>query len=122
MQKFTPVAKPFEGDFYQIFDLDGTRYIHVFGYIYQGDLWQNNEVSHFLFPLKEFCQNFRSRGWDFIDECYDGLTQYVGEYPTEEDCLRDINGYFDGRPADAYLWFNEVTEDTPCGNYIDTGR
>jgi len=30
-----------------------------------------------------------------------------------------INGYFNGDGADGYLHFEELTEDAPCGNYIN---
>lgn len=124
MKPYIPVSKPFYGDFYSITEMDGIKYLHVFGYFYDGDGWQLNEVGRFYLPLSEFVRemNTYEDKWDYIDEWYEGCPQYLKEYDTEEECVKDINTFFDGKPADAYLFLTELTEDTPCGNYIDTGR
>lgn len=131
MEKFEKVTKPFEGDFYSITEQDGVKIIHINGYTYKSDskeyvteqnpngvYWANLEVCWFIFTLEEFIKNYKEKGAEWIDECYEERSQYQGDF-TEEQMLDSINNrYFNGRPADAYLDFCELTEDTPCGNYI----
>jgi len=125
MRPFIAVTKPIYGDFFSILEMGGVKYIHTFGYIYDnGDVWSLNEVSRFFMPLAYFVKemNTYEDKWDYIDELYEACPQYYDEYPTEEACTEAINHFFDGKPADSYLSFTDITEDTPCGNYIDLGR
>lgn len=130
MQKFEPVTKPFEGDFYSIYEQKGVKYIHINGYTYEsssldcvtpdnpdGIYWASLEVCWFLEPLSEFIQNLRFN-YNYVDDTYCELKQYQGDF-TPEEMVNVINGYFNGEGADAYLHFEELTEDTPCGNYIN---
>lgn len=121
---YIPVAKPFYGDFYSVYELDGIKYVHVFGYFYDGDNWQFNEVCRFHLPLAEFVKemNKYQDKWDYLDEMYDACPQYLEEFETNEQCVLAINTFFDGKPADGYLFLTDLTEDTPVGNYIDLGR
>ena len=118
MKPFTPVSEPFEGDFYTIGILDGVKCIHINGYTYKSDnYWANLEVCWFLLPLAEFIQNLRA-DYNYVDDTYSALKQYQGDF-TEEEMTETINHYFNGKGADGYLHFEELTEDTPCGNYIN---
>ena len=80
MAPFIPVSKPFEGDFYSIYEYLGTKHIHIFGYTYEsssnefvtednpdGTYWANLEVCWFIFPLAEFIQNLRG-DYNFVDD------------------------------------------------------
>ena len=129
MTPFIPVSKPFEGDFYSIYEDQSIKYIHINGYTYKSDstefitednpdgtYWANLEVCWFIFPLAEFIQNLRG-DYNFVDDTYQELSQYQGDLTTEQ-MTETINHYFDGHGADGYLTFEELTEDTPCGNYI----
>lgn len=130
MKKFKPVSKPIEGDFYSIYENNGVKYIHINGYTYKSDseefvseknpdgiYWASMECCWFLEPLAEFIQNLRFN-YNYVDDTYCELKQYQGDY-TEEEMTDIINGYFNGECPDGYLAFEELTEDTPCGNYIN---
>jgi hypothetical protein len=55
---------------------------------------------------------------DYVNELYTESREYE-EDVTDEQCVNAINYFFDGEPADYYLHFEDVTIDTPVGNYID---
>lgn len=129
MLPFIPLTKPQELDFFTIYEQDGIKYIHIFGYSYKSDsneyvsesnpdgiYWANLECCWFIFPLAEFIANLKENE-NFVDDTYCGLNQYQDDL-TEEQMTNTINSYFDGDPADAYLGFEEITMDTPCGNYV----
>ena len=129
MEKFEKVSKPQELDFYTISVVDGVKVIHINGYSYKsdsteyitkenpnGDYWANMECCWFLEPLEEFIQNLRA-DYNYVNDTYSELNQYQGDY-TEGEMVEIINHYFNGKPADFYLPFEEITMDTPCGNYV----
>lgn len=130
MIPFTSVIKPFQADFYSIYEYLGKKHIHINGYTYRSDskefvtednpngiYWANVEVCWFIFTLDEFIDRFRNEDM-FVDSVYEGLTQYQDDLTTEE-MTNTINEYFNGYGADGYLSFGDLTEDTPCGNYIN---
>ena len=130
MKKFKEVTNPFEGEFYSIWEEDGVKVIHINGYTYKSDstefitkdnpngiYWANLEVCWFIFPLAEFIAMYKERGSEWVDECYEERNQYQGDL-TADQMVNTINHYFDGHTADAYLDFGELTEETPCGNYV----
>ena len=129
MLPFIPLTKPQELDFFTIYEQDGIKYIHIFGYSYKSDsneyvsesnpdgiYWANMECCWFIFPLAEFITNLKENE-NFVDDTYCELNQYQGDL-TAEEMTNTINSYFDGSPADAYLGFEEITMNTPCGNYV----
>ena len=130
MEKFSKVTEPVELDFFSIFkDENGRKMIHIFGYTYEsssmeyvteqnpnGTYWANMECSWFIIPLALFIKCYNENE-DYVDETYSDLNQYQGDY-NEEEMVNIINHYFDGKPASHYLPFGELTEDTPCGNYV----
>ena len=130
MVYFKKTRKPFEADFYTIFEDFGIKYIHIFGYSYKssnydyktednpdGTYWANMECSWFIEPLADFVKHI-GENENYVDDTYCELNQYQGDYD-EAGMARIINIYFDGKPADAFLSFAEITEDTPCGNYMN---
>ena len=130
MTPFIPVSEPFEGDFYSIEMCDGVKCIHINGYTYKSDcldrvtednpwgvFWASLEVCWFLLPLAEFIQNLRA-DYNYVDDTYCELKQYQEDF-TEEEMVNVINTYFNGDGADGYLHFEDLTEDTPCGHYIN---
>ena len=117
MLPFNIITKPQELDFFTIYEDLGIKYIHVFGYSYESDdYWANMECSWFIFPLAEFIANLKENE-NFVDDTYCELNQYQGDL-TAEEMTDTINHYFDGEPPQAYLGFEEITMDTPCGNYV----
>lgn len=130
MEKFEKVTKPLELDFYSISEVDGIKVIHIFGYSYKSDsmefvskqnpdgvYWANMECCWFIEPLEEFIQNLRA-DYNYVNDAYCEVKQYQSDN-NDEQMVNIINHYFDGKPADAYLAFEEITMDTPCGNYVN---
>ena len=130
MEKFEKVTKPLELDFYSISEVDGIKVIHIFGYSYKSDsmefvskqnpngvYWANMECCWFIEPLEEFIQNLRA-DYNYVSDSYCEVKQYQSDN-NDEQMVNIINHYFDGKPADFYLPFEEITMDTPCGNYVN---
>lgn len=117
MKKFEPLSKPQELDFYEISSVEGKKFIHIFGYTYESDTyWANMECSWFIEPLEDFIANLKANE-NYVDDTYCELNQYQGDYTAETIVSEVINVYFDGKSPDAYLAFEEITMDTPCGKY-----
>lgn len=129
MKAFEPLTAPEELDFYTIFEDFGIKYIHIFGYSYKssnydyktednpdGTYWANMECCRFIEPLAEFIAHLKENE-NYVDDTYCELNQYQDDL-TAEQMTDTINHYFDGHCADAYLGFEEITMDTPCGNYV----
>ena len=130
MEKFEKVTKPLELHFYSISEVDGIKVIHIFGYSYKSDsmefvskqnpngvYWANMECCWFIEPLEEFIQNLRA-DYNYVSDSYCEVKQYQSDN-NDEQMVNIINHYFDGKPADFYLPFEEITMDTPCGNYVN---
>lgn len=129
MKAFEPLTAPKELDFFTIFEDFGIKYIHIFGYSYEssnydyktdenpdGTYWAHTECSWFIEPLAEFIARLKENE-NYVDDTYCELNQYQDDL-TAEQMTDTINHYFDGHCADAYLGFEEITMDTPCGNYV----
>ena len=129
MLPFIPLTAPEELDFFSIFEDMGVKYIHIFGYSYKSDsneyvsednpngiYWANMECCWFIEPLAEFIAHLKENE-NYVDDTYCELNQYQGDL-TAEEMTDTINHYFDGHCADAYLTFEEITMDTPCGDYV----
>lgn len=129
MKKFEKVTEPVELDFFTICEDNGVKYIHIFGYSYKSDsreyvsennpngiYWANMECCWFIEPLTDFVAHIKENK-DYVNDTYCELNQYQGDF-TGDEMVDIINQYFDGNPADYYLSFENVTEETPCGNYV----
>lgn len=131
MQKFDKLSNPIAVDFYSIYDTlgNGNKAIYVYGYSYrssykgyeteenpEGYYWADTTCRGFAMDLDKFMAELKANK-NFVDDTYCEVDQYQDDLTTEEMVER-INTYFEGKPADAYLPFTEITMDTPCGNYI----
>ena len=129
MLPFIPLTAPEELDFFSIFEDMGVKFIHIFGYSYKSDsneyvsednpdgiYWANMECCWFTEPLAEFIAHLKENE-NYVDDTYCELNQYQGDL-TPEEMTDTINHYFDGHGPDAYLTFEEITMDTPCGDYV----
>lgn len=128
MNKFKKVTEPEEMDFFSVFaDEKGVKHIRIHGYIYKssskeyvtpenplGTYWAKMDCDGFVEPLSEFAGHNNA---DYVNDGYEGCPQYQTDY-SSEGIVDVINTYFNGKPADARLYFPEVNEDTPCGNYV----
>lgn len=122
MEKFNKVTDPKELEFFSIDpDGNGGKEIHIGGYIYASDIdegegyWRNVEFTFCIIPLDEFIKNVKEDE-DYIGILESEIKQYIVDC-TEEEVVEYINNYFNGKPADYTLTYEEITEDTPCGNY-----
>ena len=117
MEKFEKVTTPVELDFYSIFEKEGVKYIHIFGYSYKSDTyWANMECCWFIEKLADFIKHLKEND-QYVDDTYCDVSQYQSD-KNDAEMADTINTYFDGKPADYYLPFEEITEETPCGNYV----
>ena len=117
MKKFEKVSDAAEVDFFEItMDAEGNKEIHIIGYTYYGDDWQYMDVCGCTMPLAEFIEGMKEHE-DFAANFMAEGKQYQYDR-TEEEIVEDINGYFNGNPADYYLDYEEITMETPCGHYV----
>lgn len=121
MKPFVPFTKPEEVDLFSIHEANGVKYIHIHGYTWfdypdEGENgWRLQEYKWFVEELGEFIKHLKEDE-DYVDHHAQGLTQYVSVMD-ETEMTDTINHYFNGECADAYLSFEQITMDTPCGNY-----
>lgn len=129
MEKFKPIDSPIEVDFFTILEYDGVKQIHLHGFTYPSDdCWVNVEICGLILPLEEFINGLDGNR---ADNLYCSAKQYARNYYADEDIVNVINHYYrdivfplsregkEGAP-EAYLDFNEITMDTPCGEYVTT--
>ena len=116
--KFEPVSKPEAVDLYTIEnDGSGRKKISILGFTYHGDNWKTIDVSGICLPLDEFIEGI-TKNEDYVNSLYEGCREYE-EDVTDDQCVNAINHFFGGKPADYRLLFDNVTNDTPVGNYIN---
>ena len=121
MEKFTKLTEPEEVDLFTIYEENGKKYIRIYGYTWfdypdEGEYgWHLQEYDWFVEELGEFIGHL-TEDEDYVDHLAQGMTQYIADMPGET-MTNLINSYFGGEPADAYLGFEQITMDTPCGNY-----
>lgn len=117
MTRFKPVSQPEEIDLYavEIDDL-GQKHIQLLGYTYKGDNWKTIDVRGVCLPLSEFVEGIKEE--DYVISLYGDSCEYERDV-TDEECVTAINHFFAGKPADYRLRFEDVTIDTPVGNYIN---
>ena len=135
MKRFEKATEPFMADFYTIFMGDGlygdqnVKMIHIDGYTYKSDskeyvsednpdgvYWANTQACWLIEPLAEFIQNLRA-DYNYVDDLFEQAKQYQTDM-TREEMVDAINGYFDHKPPQYVLPYEEITEDTPCGTYV----
>lgn len=121
-ERFEGVTEPAELEFYSIEDDgQGGKQVHLLGYTYgsedNGDgAWRGLEPCGIIVPLKEFIEGVATED-GYTDRLICEAKQYEGDY-TDEGIVDYINHYFNGKPADYRLGYGEITEETPCGNYV----
>jgi hypothetical protein len=121
MEKFVKLTEPEEVDLFSIYEESGVKCIRIYGYTWfdypdEGENgWRLQEYKWFVEELGEFIGHLKEDE-DYVDHHAQGLTQYVSVMD-ETEMTDTINHYFNGKCADAYLGFEQITMDTPCGNY-----
>lgn len=118
MTKFEKAIKPAKYDFYTIVEDElGNKQLEICGYTYKGDNWKCIDVRGICVPLSEFVEGMKGSE-DYVTELLMESKQYEQDMSNEE-CVWAINHCFDNNPADYVLRFEDVTIDTPVGNYIN---
>ena len=122
-ERFKGVTEPAELEFYSIEpDGQGGKQVHLLGYTYDSEsdngsgTWRGLEPCGIIVPLKEFIDGVATED-DYTDRLICEAKQYEGDY-TGDGIVDYINHYFNGKPADYRLPYEEITMDTPCGNYV----
>ena len=121
MRKFKEVSVPKEFDFYAIeADELGQKQISLLGYTYKGDNWKTIDVRGVCLPLSEFVEGMKGHE-DYVQSLLEWSKEYEHDV-TDEECVKAINHFFDGYPARYRLKFEDVTIDTPFGNYVNSEK
>lgn len=117
MEKYIKLESPAELDFFTIEEHNGKKSIHLFGYCYDGDdSFKFVEMYGLQMPIGDFVSSMKENV-RFVDELYEDAKQGICDVHYE-DAVDTINEYFNGNSADYYIDFSEITEETPCGNYV----
>ena len=116
------VSEPEELEFYSIEqDGKGGKQIHILGYTYASDnntedYWRLTEGTFMIVPLQEFIDGLK-QDEEYVNNLWCDTKQYESDC-TEKQVVDIINHFFSGHTANARLGYQEITIDTPCGNYI----
>lgn len=131
-------------EFFSIYERNGVKYIHLWGYTYDSDgnddfispenpygaYWANMEACGTEMTLAEFLEGYNAdEEGMYVDNIYCEAKQYQGDYDNA-GIVEVINHYYrdivfsvdypaknEGKP-DAWLDYTELTMDTPDGDYI----
>lgn len=127
--QFKPVQEPEELDFYEIFDFNNVRHIHIHGYCFRSDsaerrtednpdgiYWGNVVCAGFIETLDGFISHLAANA-SHVNDTYSELAQYQSDL-TPEEMTEEINTHFGGWPPEWRLPFTEITADTICGQYV----
>jgi len=115
--RFRLLTSPIEGDMYTISTCPGgDRHIKIRAYSSYGDNWVLSEICWCEVPLKDFVDGMKEHS-DYAFTLESEHKQYEHDCG-EEEMARIINTYFNGKCPDCYLQFEDVTLDTPDGNYF----
>lgn len=121
MKKFNTAAAPEELDFYTIEeDESGNKMLQIIGYTYYGDNWKYIQARGICLTLSEFVEGMQGSE-DYVQSLYEWSHEYERDV-TDAECVSVINHLFDGKPADYRLKFEDVTLDTPVGNYVSWNK
>lgn len=106
-----------EKDIYEIYDIDGEKWIHFLGYIYCAQDAMNEKH----FRILEYC-GFECKLEEYFAEpsIYEYYASEVNTYiedATEEEALGAVNTWFNGLPP-IPLDLENATMDISCGQYI----
>lgn len=118
MKKYSKLTSAKELDFFSIEeDGKGGKQVHINGYTYQSDVdWKYVECIFCIVPLAEFVKGMKEDDEyvsNLLSECKQGIKDC-----TEEEIVKIINEYFNGKEPTAYVEYDEITEDFPLGNYV----
>lgn len=113
----TNIGDVLDRDIYSVEEEDGKKYIHIYGYYYDGE---NG------YALNEFvgCKIEIVEGTDvtrvIVDIAEENANQNITDNLTEDDVLNGYKNYFKTGGTPKTLSIEDVNVNTPCGNYIDT--
>lgn len=107
----------FNCELYNIFtDDNGDKFIHLLAYIYKSfddESWKISEGMGIVIPIEEFIDEVKKdEEGEYINLLWQNADQRDIEDLTEEDVIRYIDDVND------LLDYNEITVDTPDGDYL----
>lgn len=104
-------------DYYSIYEENGEKYIKFWGYFYEcdDDFDEAVEFCNAYIKLKEFLKDRSMR-----DTVETDTKQYIVSM-TEDEAIEEMSTYYDGNPPTPYP-LEDVTMETPCGDYVDVRR
>ena len=115
-----PIDDYLDCDFYAVEEEKEGKSIHILGYFYYaGDgekPYRALDYTWLCFPLEKFLEMDE----DDLDLETESVTQYIEDL-TEEEVKQEMETYFDGNPGTPLL-YEQLTKDTPPGNYINVRR
>lgn len=115
--KFT---EPHDGDFFSITeDSEGNKYVEILGFNWFDDgRWHFTETRHCGIPIAEFIENYKEFGMDYVENKIMARSRQTQYDLSKREALVDYTKKaFNGQPPVAYLSYDEITPNTPCGNY-----
>lgn len=121
--------KYLECDYYMVEIVDGVKCITICGYFYYAgescdedkpdEVYRAVEVSANPMPIAKLKEIYEAGElWDVLAE----EKQWIGDLTEEEvdDAMENYYGDVDGNGHGGIeLLISNVTEDTPCGDYVD---
>lgn len=118
MKKYSKLVEPKELDLFSIEDDGkGGKQVHILGYTYPSDVdWKYVECIFCIVPLAEFVKGV-SEDEEYVGNLLSECKQSIKDC-TEVEVCDIINQYFDGKEPTAYVGYEEISEDYPCGNYV----
>ena len=126
MEKFEIAKYVDEMNFFSIYEVEGKKYFQINAYVYEVDeeeeRWAISEVENGYELLTDFVKKYR----DYEGDCNDYVTDIICDcLQFENDAsvgamVRVINQFISGKEV-YKLDFKDITEDTPCGFYMNYG-
>ena len=108
-----------ECDYYSIIESCGEKHIKFWGYFYNCD--DKEKPSRCLeFVWAEVSLEGFLRDDSIYDLIQDNAKQYIADM-TKDEAVEAMNTYYNGNPPTPYP-LEDVTMETPCGDYVDARR
>lgn len=108
----------FECDFYQVEEIDGKKMIHDDGYYYNAEDGTDTPYRRLQYTFLYLDPEKLGEDDMYYDREQEKVKQYIEDL-SEEDCIRMLRE--DMKEA-IHFPIQEVTDETPCGWYVDMRR
>lgn len=109
-------SEPSESNFFSIEENAEGKQIHIFGNLCKDEDWKHTEYVFLIVPLKEFTDNLKTKK-NYLNDLFAKAKQGINGI-NEKAATQLFQNYFDGKAPDGVIAFEDITEDTPAGNYL----